>query len=181
MTVFLFTTLASIVAFCSDERLDEAYRLLLDGKGKAALVIYEEILEEDPKQLTALEMAGYIQYKGFYFTEAEALYRRALDMAEDGFQSYFMLGNIALHKFQPVEALQFYSKALEIDPENELLLGNIVLAREKIERAGRLKRHYRKATWIYWCGIAAGLAAVLGFVYLEIHGALGTKRKEPTP
>ena len=181
MTELLFTALASIMICCSDDRLDAAYNLLLDGNGEAALVIYEEILEEDPKQLKALEMAGYILYKGFYFTEAEVLYQRALDIEKDGFQSYLMLGNIALHRFQPVEALQFYSQALEIQPDDEVLLGNMALAREKIERAGKLMRHYRKATWIYWCGVAAGLAAVLGFVLLEIRSALGTNRKEPAP
>jgi tetratricopeptide (TPR) repeat protein len=175
MTVFLLTAIVSVLVADHEERLDAAYALMLDGHRRAALEIYEAILDEDPDQLKALEMAGYILYKGFYFSEAEALFSRALKI-QDNYPSLLMLGNIALNRFQPALALQFYARARRIKPDDEVLADNIALARERIARAGKLITHYRRATWIYWCGVAVGMVAVLGFVFLEIRSALDKRR-----
>ena len=140
----------------------------------------ERAVQREPRDLDAwdcVQRAAWhlLQSTSEENAKARTLFERAIGI-QDSYSSLLMLGNIALNRFQPHKALHFYSRAKRIDPDDEVLGDNIALTRERIERAERLKRHHRRASWIYWCGLAAGAAAVLGFVMLEIRGAVERKR-----
>ena len=63
--------------------LDEGNRLFLQGKFQQAIVYYDKILDEDPKNISSLNNKGYALSKLKDFTHAMKCYDVALEICPD--------------------------------------------------------------------------------------------------
>lgn len=153
-----------------DARMQEASRAYAAGETERALLLYEEVLLENPSHPQALQAAGLILYHAMEYADAEKHFRTLSEHCE-GMYPLLMLGNCALQQYQPFEAKQYYLKALELEPDNETLKQNLALAEDRILRAGKLSRHYRRVSFIFRLAAAFGVVVLLCMVAMEIRSA----------
>ena len=67
----------------SNSILDEGNQLFLQGKFQQAIVYYDKILDEDPKNISCLNNKGYSLSKLKDFTNAMKCYNLALKICPD--------------------------------------------------------------------------------------------------
>ena len=127
------------------EAANLAYR---EGRGEAALLGYETVLQAEPRNAEALQMAGFIRYQALYLEDAEKHFLMALDPAEPTYYPLLMLGNIAFQQFRFPDALDCYLRAEKLKPDDPTLKENIRLTEDRIERAGKVAVLYRRSSLI---------------------------------
>jgi len=96
--------------------LVQAMELNQNGDPAGAERIYEGILRRDPNNVDALRLMGVLYAKAEKYNDAEAYFRRAVEIAPDYWTAWINLGS-ALNeqqKFDKAEAA--YKRALEIKP-----------------------------------------------------------------
>ncbi|MDE5923905.1 MAG: tetratricopeptide repeat protein [Muribaculaceae bacterium] len=110
-----------------------AYFLVVDGKTvdpealQKADSLSERAVRLQPDQPTYLDTRAWVLFRKGDYKEAKEVQMRALELlnqTEDpGDQSEFYnhLGDILFMNHEPEEALKYWQKALETDPDNELL------------------------------------------------------------
>jgi tetratricopeptide (TPR) repeat protein len=164
-----------------EQRLKEAERAFQEGRVEGALALYEAAIQEEPSNLEALQMAGYIRYSAMDYGEAERHFSTALAQAAPSRTAYplLMLGNIAFQRFRFVDALEYYRAASRLNPEDRTLRENIRLSEERLERAGRVARLYGRGSWVFWAGTALGAAALLIIAALEVLPSFREAKKKP--
>jgi tetratricopeptide (TPR) repeat protein len=92
----------------------------------ADLLLRDEILQAEaqignqPK--TALNMAfrGEIEFRKGNFAQADTLYREALKMDSRNARAHFGMGKLALAKVKARQAIQEFTRAIELDPNESL-------------------------------------------------------------
>src|SRR3989338_7636121 len=74
------------------ERLERAEQLKLSGEHTEALVILEQLLLEDPENVSALEEIADNELSLGRFTRAETAARRAVLLDKDSYTGHYILG-----------------------------------------------------------------------------------------
>ena len=84
-----------------------------------AIPIFKRLLKRNPDDVNALRYlaAGYWQ-KQIRLEDAEALLRRATQIADDYTQAWLILGSILINRNEYMEAIRVYRKATDLEPRN---------------------------------------------------------------
>lgn len=80
----------------------------------------EALLSKQPRTPEAIALRGEIEYRKGNFDKAEASYRESLKMDVKTARAHFGLGKLAMAKVKGKEAIQEFSKAIELDPRESL-------------------------------------------------------------
>lgn len=90
-----------------------------------ALQMSEEAITADPENATYLDTYAWVLFKRKQYEEAEEYQKRAIEAAEkegqEAAEFYHHYGDILFMNHRPDEALENWKKALELEPDNELL------------------------------------------------------------
>lgn len=100
-------------------QLERADRAFSEGRYEDALKAYSELRQNDPND-PALEFGlGDSYYKLGKYEEAEGAFKNALNLPDPGDRkkALYNLGNTAYRSQKLDEALSYYEKALQIDPD----------------------------------------------------------------
>lgn len=96
-----------------------------DGDLDKAFKMSKEALDQDPENETYLDTYAWVLFKRKDYKEALEYQKQAVETAElagePAAEYYHHLGDIYFMNHQPEEALKNWERALELEPENELL------------------------------------------------------------
>jgi tetratricopeptide (TPR) repeat protein len=159
------------VGMAIERALEAANIAFREGRTEAALLGYETVLQEAPRNRDALQMAGFIRYQALYLEDAEKYFLRALDPVEPSYYPLLMLGNIDFQRFRFQEALDFYLRAGALKPDDPTVNENIRLTEDRIERAGIVAELYRRSSLIIWIASLMGGGALLLILLLEVRAS----------
>lgn len=119
------------------------------GRFEEAKEQYRKVLEIDSEHTLSSLRLAQVHLELGEWDEAESLFRRVLDQPDLNAAAYAGLARISMARAHHAEAVRYYSKALELQPEASRLhfslghayrrLGNIELARKHLEQAGDVK------------------------------------------
>lgn len=102
-----------------------AYNLALTDRDlDKALTMIEKVIKENPESSTSLDTYAWVLYKQKKYDRAREIIDGALannDENDDSPEIYEHAGDIYFMDGKPDEAIDFWKKALKLDPENELL------------------------------------------------------------
>ena len=104
------------------ERLEEAERLKILGHHKEALVILEQLLIEDPQNISALEEIADNELSLECYDRAEAAAKQAIDLDCKSYTGLYILGFIASHREKWDEAIELLSSANHLKANNPEIL-----------------------------------------------------------
>ena len=96
--------------------LAEAMDLSRAGDEAAAEKAYRSILKKDPDDVDALRLLGVLCARQERFNDAEAYFRRAVDVAPDFWKAWVNLGAACNEQQKFAEAERAYLRALELRP-----------------------------------------------------------------
>lgn len=102
--------------------------------------LYQQVLSEDPEQLSALNNLGAILMDQGRLDEAERLLQRAVTLAPGYANAYNHLGMVFERRRAWDEAAACFQQALELNPNHAQAsnnLGNVLKARGDLEQAAR--------------------------------------------
>ncbi|MGH7444383.1 MAG: tetratricopeptide repeat protein, partial [Longimicrobiales bacterium] len=116
---------------------DSAPLLLLEGllherRGDldAADRSYRRAIEEDPSLAQAHKNLGDVAYRRGLLEEAVEHYRRAAELDPAlGDDLWAKLGNLHLRQRNRDQAMRAWTRALELNPENEVVRNNLQIVR----------------------------------------------------
>jgi len=107
------------------KRLAEAY--LTSGEVKRAKEVLQQLLETDPDSKEAHQLMGDIDFRLTNYAAAEIHYREALTFDPENIE---LLNDLARslygQKGKHQEALDMWFNMVQLDPTNEVLVGNLV-------------------------------------------------------
>lgn len=104
------------------ERLEKAEELKLQGKHREALVILEELLLEDPENVSALEEIADNELSLGEYTRAEAAADQAVGLDPESYTGFYILGFLRSRTEQWPEAIAHLRKANTLKPNNAEIL-----------------------------------------------------------
>ncbi|MEK7591061.1 MAG: tetratricopeptide repeat protein, partial [Patescibacteria group bacterium] len=104
------------------ERLERAEQLKLQGGHAEALVILEQLLLEDPENVSALEEIADNELSLGRFTRAEAAARRAVLLDKDSYTGHYILGFLHSRDESWSEAVSSLRTANRLKPNNAEIL-----------------------------------------------------------
>lgn len=104
------------------ERLEEAEQLKLIGQNSAALLILEELLIEDPENISALEEVADNELSLEHFNRAQAAAARAIALDAESYTGHYILGFLRSVEKQWEEGIVHLKKANSIRPNNAEIL-----------------------------------------------------------
>ncbi len=124
------------------EYLDKAYNISNDdiikiqlavvlhrlGKYSKAQILYEEILNNQPENISILNNLCAIKLLFGKLTEAKILAEKTIRLKPNYIDPYINLGNILKDSGNIKDAVKYYREALKIDPQNKVALSNLLLA-----------------------------------------------------
>lgn len=178
MSICIITCLLSITIVAvdpySEEELKKAYEAFETGRIKESLILFRRVLESDPDEINALYTAGYILNRARDFEESEKYFLKALAINGKDKYSLQMLGNIQLELFRPFKAHEYYRRALDIDPNDEVVKKNIAMAEERIVRARRVASLYNRSRYFLWGAVGVGCLVLLLVAFLEIKRCISS-------
>lgn len=122
-TLYLLDSTDSLTYKGSMWKLACAYHK--NGQYKEAILVAQEVLEIDPNYIIAykLMIVSYCDLQ--QYIKAESWSRKLLEIPEEKEDGYFCLGYIALKQGRKSEAIRYYEKVIELDPENASALNNL--------------------------------------------------------
>jgi len=89
------------------------------GKEDEAIDLFREILKKNPNSINAMHHLAVSYWRGKKrLDDAEALLRRATQIAPDFAEAWMTLGALLMHMNRYVEAIAAYEAATRIEPEN---------------------------------------------------------------
>lgn len=95
------------------------------GDLERALEMSRKSIDQDPENPTYLDTYAWILFKKKEYKEALDTQKQAVELAEQAgevaAEYYHHLGDILFMNHVPDEALEYWKKALELEPDNELL------------------------------------------------------------
>lgn len=115
------------------------------GKLEQAKAIYQELLEEDPKDPVLLHSLAILLSQQGLHKDAIAHIEKAAALSQADFKLYTSLGNIYLRAKLPKKAMDAFNKLLTLKPGYAIAhsnLGNCHLALNQFDQA---KSHYQQA------------------------------------
>lgn len=104
------------------ERLEEAEQLKLIGQNSAALLILEDLLIEDPENISALEEVADNELSLEHFNRAQAAAARAIALDAESYTGHYILGFLRSVEKQWEEGIVHLKKANSIRPNNAEIL-----------------------------------------------------------
>ncbi|MFH1670400.1 MAG: hypothetical protein ABIA92_02335 [Patescibacteria group bacterium] len=104
------------------DRLEKAEQLKMMCKHKEALEILEELLIEDPQNISALEEVADNELSLEHFNRASKAAKRAIALDKDSYTGYYILGFLHSRKEEWPEALKELQKANMLKPNNPEIL-----------------------------------------------------------
>lgn len=104
------------------ERLEQAEQLKLSGKHHEALVILEELLLEDPTNVSALEEIADNELSLERFDRAENAAKQAVDMDPSSYTGHYILGFVRSSERKWEPAHQHLKEANRLKPNNPEIL-----------------------------------------------------------
>ncbi|MCF7844322.1 MAG: tetratricopeptide repeat protein [Kiritimatiellales bacterium] len=104
------------------ERLEKAEQLKIMGEHKEALTILEELLIEDPQNISALEEVADNELSLEHFGRASKAAKQAITLDKDSYTGYYILGFLHSRKEEWNEALKNLQKANTLKPNNPEIL-----------------------------------------------------------
>ena len=104
------------------ERLEEAEQLKLMGRHKEALVILEQLLMEDPENISALEEVADNELSLENFDRAEAAAEQAIKLDSDSYTGQYILGFLRSVRQEWEKGIDHLKKANTIRPNNAEIL-----------------------------------------------------------
>jgi len=126
----------ALVAVGRGEEADESFKEYLEQKPvkgeiaiglehmkadriEEAIEIFQKLLKENPDNVDAMRHLAVVFWKNQKnLANAEALLRRATNLAPDYVVAWLNLGAVLLDKHQAVSAIDCYQEATRLDPEN---------------------------------------------------------------
>ena len=98
---------------------DLSFLFYLKGEKGRALNCYRKAIELDPNLPVAMKnLADFYLVEEGKVQEALAIYNRLLKNCPEDTEALLALGFISIKTNRPGEALSFYKRVLEIDPDN---------------------------------------------------------------
>jgi len=110
---------------------------------KAAIDVYNRVLELDPKHAAACINLGTLYYNRQDFTQAERYYRQAIQIDSKYALAYFDLGNVLDETGRLSEAITAYTTAIKIVPTYADAHYNLALAYERLKQSRKALRHWQ--------------------------------------
>lgn len=104
------------------ERLEKAEQLKLDGFHEEALVILEELLLEDPKNVSALEEIADNELSLAKYDRAEAAAMEAIALDNESYTGYYILGFLRSRTEEWEEAVNYLRLSNTLHPNNAEIL-----------------------------------------------------------
>jgi len=104
------------------ERLERAEQLKLSGSHREALAILEELLLEDPENVSALEEIADNELSLGEYERAEAAAQQAADLDDGSYTGYYILGFLRSRTEQWPEAIAHLRRANTLKPNNAEIL-----------------------------------------------------------
>jgi tetratricopeptide (TPR) repeat protein len=97
----------------------EGVELLRTGKREEAISCFGKILRTNPDNVNAMRYmaAAYLQAK-VKLADAEALLRRATQLAPDYAKAWSVLGGVLLERHKHLEAIKMFEQATRLEPDN---------------------------------------------------------------
>ncbi|MFA6039581.1 MAG: tetratricopeptide repeat protein [Candidatus Peribacteraceae bacterium] len=103
-------------------RLEKAEQLKLDGKHLDALVILEDLLFEDPENISALEEVADNELSLHHYDRSEAAAQQAVALDRNSYTGFYILGFLRSRTEQWEEAVQFLRKSNALQSNNPEIL-----------------------------------------------------------
>ena len=107
--------------------LAASLQVQVDPLERAATLLKEDDFEQAASVLSnqtedpvVLALSGEVAYRRGHFEQAERLYHQAMDMDPNTARANFGLGRLALAKLKIDDAVAFFSRAIELDPDEAL-------------------------------------------------------------
>ncbi len=104
------------------ERLEKAEQLKLAGKHREALAILEELLLEDPENISALEEVADNELSLGEYVRAETAASQAIALDADSYTGYYILGFLRSRTEEWTDAIRHLRKANSLKPNNAEIL-----------------------------------------------------------
>lgn len=104
------------------ERLEMAEQLKIEGKHAGAIVLLEQLLLEDPENVSALEEIADNELSLGHFARAEAAALQATLLDSGSYTGYYILGFLHSHASRWEEATRQLQKANVLRPNNPEIL-----------------------------------------------------------
>lgn len=104
------------------ERLERAEQLKLSGEHQEALVILEELLLEDPENVSALEEIADNELSLGRFARAETAAKRAVALDKDSYTGHYILGFLHSRTEDWAPAVSALRTANRLKPNNAEIL-----------------------------------------------------------
>jgi len=104
------------------ERLEHAEQLKMMGQHKEALAILEQLLIEDPSNVSALEEVADNELSLENYVRAEAAAKQSIKLDNDSYTGYYILGFLCSHEEKWDESLSMLKRANELKPNNPEIL-----------------------------------------------------------
>lgn len=104
------------------ERLEQAEQLKLSGKHHEAIAILEDLLLEDPTNVSALEEIADNELSLERFDRAEAAAQQSIDMDASSYTGHYILGFIRSSERKWEDSLKHLKEANKLKPNNPEIL-----------------------------------------------------------
>ncbi len=117
-----------------------AFTLYQEGNYKAALDAFAGALQQDPANRAVEQGYASALFKVGSYQKAQETFRKLADSAATGrsyFENTFNEGNTLLAMGRYQDAIDAYTKALDVKPEDEHAIHNRDIARKRLEEAKR--------------------------------------------
>ncbi len=104
------------------ERLERAEQLKIDGQYDQAIAILEELLLEDPENVSALEEVADNELSLGQYERSEAAARQAIAIDEKSYTAHYILGFLRSREDKWEEAITHLKRANGLKPNNAEIL-----------------------------------------------------------
>lgn len=102
----------------NDKLFEKASAAAKDKKLDAAIELFKEIVESDPKDFVTWTELGTLYFRSDKLSDAEKAYQKALDLKPDFMVALLNLGKVLLAQKQAEKVIPILTKAVEIDAKN---------------------------------------------------------------
>ncbi|MCD6392760.1 MAG: tetratricopeptide repeat protein [Planctomycetes bacterium] len=102
----------------AEAKVRVAKDLFENGRYEDARTTVEQCLASDPELADAHLLMGKLHYLDGRIAAARSSMNTAIEYDEDLDQAWYWLGEIAQHNKQPVQAMEYYDKAIRLRPAN---------------------------------------------------------------
>jgi tetratricopeptide (TPR) repeat protein len=104
------------------ERLEKAEQLKLDGNHEEAIELLEQLLFEDPENVSALEEIADNELSLARYDRAEVAAKQAIALDAESYTAYYILGFLRSRTEQWQEAIDHLRKSNRLKPNNPEIL-----------------------------------------------------------